>query len=468
MAELKDVFETVTRQAEPDPDSWNQQERRQRRTVRNRKVGAFAVAAAIGLAAVALFLGTRPGDGTLPADTTSTVDRSGSAAQDVATGFITAIGDFDVERAMSYLADDADITGLIDSVGVQGVGGTTAALAPFVSLMEAYGYEQLFNSLKPCEQLSSSASGTDLRCAFVFQSLRSDEIGLGPFNGSFFDITVLDGEIVRASMYWETEKFSPQVWEPFAAWVSTTYPEDAAVMYEDDSYGGAQLTEESIRLWERHTKEYVEIATPEMLAIAKRFMEARNAYDSETAMSLLADGTVTAQLLFNNRLLPDMFGVELNHDELALAFEAERLYGVRYRSFECRREDFRLEGVPGGNGSSANVICSYSMDSRLRQLAGAPPLTSAFGLGIHGGKIDVLTFPWLNISWGPGGYYPPESEKFVMWLDAAHPEAIDAGDPMAPQRLFRVGGQEWILKMDRASLDLLASYLDEYERSVSA
>jgi hypothetical protein len=29
-----------------------------------------------------------------------------------------------------------------------------------------------------------------------------------------------------------------------------------------------------------------------------------------------------------------------------------------------------------------------------------------------------------------------------------------------------VAGQEWILKLDRESLDLLAGYLDEYERSV--
>jgi hypothetical protein len=34
-------------------------------------------------------------------------------------------------------------------------------------------------------------------------------------------------------------------------------PEDAAVMYEDETYSGARLTEESIRLWERHTGGYV-------------------------------------------------------------------------------------------------------------------------------------------------------------------------------------------------------------------
>ncbi len=49
------------------------------------------------------------------------------------------------------------------------------------------------------------------------------------------------------------------MWEPFAEWVSTTYPKDAAVMYDGGSLSNFDLTEESIRLWEQHTKEYVEM-----------------------------------------------------------------------------------------------------------------------------------------------------------------------------------------------------------------
>jgi hypothetical protein len=47
------------------------------------------------------------------------------------------------------------------------------------------------------------------------------------------------------------------VWEPFADWVSRAYPEDAAVMYTDESYSNVRLTEESVRLWERRTRGYV-------------------------------------------------------------------------------------------------------------------------------------------------------------------------------------------------------------------
>ncbi|HEX6399988.1 MAG TPA: hypothetical protein VF108_05905 [Actinomycetota bacterium] len=50
MPELKEVFDMVTRQTEPEIDSWREQEQRQRRNARNRRVGAVAVTAAIMIA----------------------------------------------------------------------------------------------------------------------------------------------------------------------------------------------------------------------------------------------------------------------------------------------------------------------------------------------------------------------------------------------------------------------------------
>lgn len=58
----------VTKQTEPDLDAWREQEQRQRRASRNRKLGALAVAAVIGLVAVVVVIravdegtGTQPG-----------------------------------------------------------------------------------------------------------------------------------------------------------------------------------------------------------------------------------------------------------------------------------------------------------------------------------------------------------------------------------------------------------------------
>jgi hypothetical protein len=68
----------------------------------------------------------------------------------------------------------------------------------------------------------------------------------------------VSGQGPAASQFIEISEFSTEVWYPFVEWVSTTYPEDAAVMYDGDpSTASERLTDESIRLWERHTREYV-------------------------------------------------------------------------------------------------------------------------------------------------------------------------------------------------------------------
>ena len=184
--------------------------------------------------------------------------RDDGAAQqpvEVAKGFVEAVGAFNADRATAYLADDAELTNLIASVGAQGVQGTQAELRLLLSFLEATGYKQMVDS---CHELDSSVSGTSLRCPFASHNFRSDEIGRGPFSGSSFSLTVRNGEIVQARMDFGIEEFSTQMWEPFATWVSKAYPEDAAVMYSDETHGGVRLTERSIRLWERHIREYAE------------------------------------------------------------------------------------------------------------------------------------------------------------------------------------------------------------------
>jgi hypothetical protein len=173
-------------------------------------------------------------------------------AEAIATGFIEAFGAFDVDRAIGYLAEDAEISALL--VGTASVEGPEEQLRLNLSMLEAQGYEQ---HLDLCEETGTSISGTSVRCPFDFHLFGSDEIGRDPYGGSSFDLTVLDGEIVRGSVSYEIERFSPEMWEPFAEWVSTTYGDDAAVMYTDGSYTGVRISEESIHLWKRHVPQYV-------------------------------------------------------------------------------------------------------------------------------------------------------------------------------------------------------------------
>jgi len=204
----------------------------------------------IGVAAALFLLAACDGGADAPTqdEQAATAPAAEANAEEIATDFLgAAYGAFDAKGAMAYVADDADLD--LTGLGV----ADTAGLRLLLAFWEATGYEQI---LDPCEVTGSSADGTAVRCTFDFHAIRSDEIGLGPYSGNHFDLTVHDGKVVEASQSFEIAEFSPQMWEPFAAWVSETHPKDFAVMYTG---GGTdfRLTEESIRLWRQRTHEYV-------------------------------------------------------------------------------------------------------------------------------------------------------------------------------------------------------------------
>jgi hypothetical protein len=225
---------------------------------RNKKLSAFAVAGVTALVLVACGGDDAGGAGgqnaTTPASEPTAVSPVDTKAQEVATGFVEAFGAFDADRAISYLADDADILWLMRAVGIQDAEGTLDEFRLLISMGQAMSSKL---TLDPCEETESSASATEVRCTFDVHSLGSDELGLGPYSGNYFALTVRDGEIVRASQHRNYAEIYPQMWAPFATWVAAKYPDDVEVMYQIGGHG-ERLTSESIRLWERHTREYVE------------------------------------------------------------------------------------------------------------------------------------------------------------------------------------------------------------------
>ena len=68
-------------------------------------------------------------------------------------GFVEAYGAFDVDKAVAYLAEDADISQLMTSVGVHDVEGTVEEFRLLISWLKAVDYEQLLDS---CEEQRSS------------------------------------------------------------------------------------------------------------------------------------------------------------------------------------------------------------------------------------------------------------------------------------------------------------------------
>jgi hypothetical protein len=231
--------------------------------------GAFAVAAVWVVATGGPFARTDAPTASGPAFAVATPpvnEASTVSAEEVAHGFLDAYAAFDAQKAMSYVADDADLTGLIDPQ----VPADTEGLSLMLSMFEAWGYKLILTS---CETVAHE-SDTSVVCDVDVHGIRSDEIGRGPFSGSYFVITVRDGAIVRAWVSEPPEKFERRMWEPFAEWVSSTYPRDAAVMYVEGTLEPQFSLEsiptleprfslESIRLWERHTREYVETGSAE-------------------------------------------------------------------------------------------------------------------------------------------------------------------------------------------------------------
>jgi hypothetical protein len=447
MPEVQEVFRMSTQKVRPDPGALERQHTRQRRNSVGKKVGAFAVAAAIGLAALVIILSTHPWRHAIPAVPSPTVDM---APVGVATDFLRAYGSFDADTAAGHLAAGADIGGLVGTESVSAT-GNPAQLQLLISWLEAQGFEQM---LDPCEVVAASGSDTYVRCTFSFHMFRSNEIGRGPFDGSYYNLTVRDGEIVQASVTYDIERFSPQMWEPLLDWLRQTHPDDVAVMYEDETGSNYRLSPDSIRLWEQRTRGYVQSQMSGDLALAVSFMEARNAYDVQKAMSLIANDGASVLLTNDNDMMPDMPVNRLDRDKLALAFEAERIYGVRYGSFECRPEVLTW--------AQTQITCTYLLDSRLRQIAGISPQGHSFGIGIRDGHITNFSFPWLNV--GFPANVPAEGARFTQWLEREHPEV---GAPGRDGTMFYWQGQELTLRLTPESIDLLARYLGEYERAAS-
>jgi hypothetical protein len=203
---------------------------------------------------IALIVVLRPGehDTTVPATGSPSVDPAETAAIQVVTDFNEAYWAYDADQAFTYLADDADLTGFVGAGGAPA--GSPEAFRLQIAWYEATRMKEILDS---CDANTLDSGAIGVTCAYDLHALRSDEIGLGPYSGSFSEYTIRDGKIVDAGPgSLNTKDFSPEIWEPFAAWVSTTYPDDAAVMYNAD-LSNYVLTKASIRLWEKRIREYV-------------------------------------------------------------------------------------------------------------------------------------------------------------------------------------------------------------------
>src|SRR5262245_17242231 len=181
------------------------------------------LAAVAALAVVAAVSG-----GSVVAARTDAPTPGATASEKVARRFLDAYGAFETNRALQYLTKDA----IAGGTGHSGPWGTHARFRSDIALSRALGIKQLVTG---CDEQARSARGVGVRCDFDLHAIRSDEIGLGPYTGNYWDLTVRDGKVTSATNYWDfmANGFSKQMWEPFAKWVTSTHPGDVAVMYPE-------------------------------------------------------------------------------------------------------------------------------------------------------------------------------------------------------------------------------------------
>lgn len=201
MTELKELFEMATKQVEPDLDSWKDQERRQQRAHRRRKVGAIAVAAAIGVMAVLVAIRAEQGTGTEPAIRPSPTPAAGAVPEtdyliDLGTGEMTPLPESIVGTRTS---DSGDFVRSGYAVSLDGsrlayVGSDGDGVKQiFVANLDGTGVEQLTTSDRSLQPESPAWSPDGSRIAYVS----------GPGNdlGNIFVLDLATGESTQLTFH---------------------------------------------------------------------------------------------------------------------------------------------------------------------------------------------------------------------------------------------------------------------------
>ena len=145
-----------------------------------------------------------------------------------------------------------------------------------------------------CQQQDTEASGISVGCTYRYHTFRSEELGQGPFEQGPDVFVVRNGKIVSISPFVRADDgLQNAIWDDFRIWLSIQHPDDVALMYEGESpdrplwgIDGWLFSEESVALWEKHTREHVELVRSGALA-AEQPAEAA-APDPDKAASIVA------------------------------------------------------------------------------------------------------------------------------------------------------------------------------------
>lgn len=359
-----------------------------------------AAAALVLIGALVIFLnqGEAPVADDTPVVTTAPESLSTPAAVDVANGFVEALGAADMQLAASYVAP----------------GKTLAVLSvdePTAAWQRATGFQILPGQ---CEEQNTTSAGVRVLCAYSYDGLRSDEIGKGPYGGNFFNITVKDGQVVAVSDSFEfmTNDFSAEMWEPFALWVAAAYPDDSSLMYEDSTQSQEMHTTEANRLWEQHTKEYVDRLNMTPVEIGTAFLAAYATEDEQLGASYAAPGT---NLPFGTPEW-DQWGQATGFEVLPGACE-ERTSPAREIQVRCSYEYHGLRSDEIGLGPFGDNWLDLTVENGLITSA-----TDHFETGSNNFSAQM----WEPFAAWVAGAYPEDSA--IMYTDSTQSQEVETSE----------------------------------------
>ncbi len=333
------------------------------------------------------------------------------SAVEIATGFLAAYGAYDADGALSYLADEA-----IDDARPVELAGTPEEFRRELAVVEAFRYRQ---TITGCEQEGDSPSGIAIRCAFDMHEFGSDELGLGPYTGNYWDLTVRDGKLTSASSSWafRTNGSSRERWEPFASWVQTNHPDDVPVLYADGTLTRFATSDEAIVLLEERVDEFVaqELAG---LEAARELMDAWVAGDGDAVADLFA---------------PDGTWEDVAADQIPALHDWLRVVGADYRADAC---DLR---------TTVESRCDYTVENDLSRFLGIGPIANRFVVTVEDGhitRVDEVPNEQLDEIWS----------TFADWVAREHADDVEqmfVADTTMP-------------RLDAASIELWNRYVDEF------
>jgi len=177
---------------------------------------------------------------------------------------------------------------------------------------------------------------------------------------------------------------------------------------------------------------------------AEQYVEALNSYDAERVRALVADDQINMGVFLDLAELADI-------DKIDAALRVQEIVGFQYSPYQC---DLSFRPAVVQTDTLLWVLCDYQMDSRLQQVVGHPPIPSQFGIGVADGVITRVDEQFPFEEWAPNVDQP-----FIDWLNANHPGGFES--------LYVATTAMQYPRLTEDALELLATYVDQYEASVT-